>query len=221
MRRDASSRGPSSRARAPLDLYDGGGHTAPVRVIAGRFRGQGITAPRGAATRPTSDRVREALFSILGDVEGLDVLDLFAGSGALGLEALSRGARSATFVEEARPALAALRANRAALGVEDETTVVAADARVALKRLAREGRAFGLVLADPPYAAPGVGGVLGDLVALHLLTPGAWVVLEHAARATAPAPAPAGEAPPLTARFTRAYGDTALTFFRWSNVEAA
>ncbi len=189
-----------------------------MRIIAGRFRGQGIVAPRGLATRPTSDRVREALFSILGDVEGLDVLDLFAGSGALGLEALSRGARSATFVDEGRHALAAVRANVATLDVAAETTIVGADVRAGLKRLAKEGRAFGLVFADPPYALTETGSLLAELVRLALLVPGAWVVLEHAARVTPP-----GESavPALAARFTRVYGDTALTFYRWSTTEAA
>src|SRR5262249_41200297 len=112
------------------------------------------------------------------------------------------------------------QANVTSLGVADEVTVVGADVRAALKRLARQGRAFGLVLADPPYARDDLGEVLGDLVALRLLTPGAWVVLEHAARAIAPAP-PVAAVTPLMARFTGAYGDTALTFYRWSNVEAA
>src|SRR5512140_314239 len=206
---------------APLDLGNGGGHTAAVRIIAGRFRGQGIAAPKGLATRPTSDRVREALFSILGDVEGLDVLDLFAGSGALGLEALSRGARSATFVDEARAALLALRANVEALAVGEETAIVPAGARAGLVRLARAGRRFGLVLADPPYAYAETPRVLADLVGLGLLVPGAWVVLEHAARGTPPAvETEPAEGPALAVRFTRTYGDTALTFYRWSNVEA-
>jgi len=189
-----------------------------VRIIAGRFRGQGIVAPRGLATRPTSDRVREALFSILGDVAELDVLDLFAGSVALGLEALSRGASRATFVDEGRHALAALRANIATLGVADETLVVGAEVRAGLKRLAREARKFGLVFADPPYARTETAPVLEDLVRLALLVPGAWVVLEHAARTDPPG---ADDAPSLTPRFTRTYGDTALTYYRWSTSEAA
>src|SRR5262249_58893941 len=95
-----------------------------MRVIAGALGGRRLVAPRGAATRPTSDRVREALFSALGDVGGARVLDVFAGTGALGIEALSRGAEHATFVESARPALAALRANLAALGIEGLARVV-------------------------------------------------------------------------------------------------
>src|SRR3954454_14587442 len=88
-----------------------------VRVIAGQHGGRRLAAPRGEATRPTADRVREALFSALGDVSDMTVLDLFAGSGALGIEALSRGAAQATFVERARPALTALRANLEALDI--------------------------------------------------------------------------------------------------------
>jgi len=200
-----------------LTPRNGGGHTAPVRIIAGRFRGQGIAAPRGLATRPTADRVREALFSILGDVEGLDVLDLFAGSGALGLEALSRGARAATFVDAGRAAVAAIRANVATLGVGDETTVIAADVGAGIRRLAGAGASFGLVFCDPPYARTETGSMLESLVARGLLAPGAWIVLEHAARADAPGP---GDTPSLEARFTRTYGDTALTFYRWSTSEA-
>src|SRR5215213_10048548 len=97
-----------------------------MRIVAGRHKGRRLRAPAGAGTRPTADRVREALFSILGSIDGLRVLDLYAGSGALGLEALSRGAASATFVESARPALAAIRANLDAVG--EEADVVASDA---------------------------------------------------------------------------------------------
>src|SRR3984885_7528700 len=97
------------------------GPEVAVRVVAGRFGGRSLVAPRGRATRPTSDRVREALFSILGEaVVGAGVLDLFAGSGALGIEALSRGASEATFVDSSQAAVAAVRRNLEALGVEAE-----------------------------------------------------------------------------------------------------
>jgi 16S rRNA (guanine966-N2)-methyltransferase len=185
-----------------------------VRIIAGTMRGHPIAAPRGLATRPTQDRVREALFSILGDVEGLDVLDLFAGSGALGFEALSRGARSAVFVDPARAAVAALRANVESLGVSDATAVRAVEAAPALKALGREGRAFGLVFLDPPYAFADPAATISALARARVLVPGAWIVFEHAAK---------GDAPPVGGfelRFTRAYGDTALTFYRWPGQEA-
>ena len=93
-----------------------------MRVVAGEFKGRRLHAPRGAATRPTADRVREALFSMLGDVSGARVLDLYAGSGALGIEALSRGAESALFVERDRRALAALRRNLDAVGADAEVS---------------------------------------------------------------------------------------------------
>src|SRR5579859_1944240 len=104
-----------------------------MRVIAGELGGRRLRSPRGEATRPTSGRVREALFSMLGEIDGARVLDLFAGSGALGIEALSRGAASATFVEHAPPALAALRANLAALGLGERSRVVDGDALRALR----------------------------------------------------------------------------------------
>ena len=117
-----------------------------MRVVAGEFKGRRLHAPRGARTRPTADRVREALFSMLGEVSGARVLDLYAGSGALGIEALSRGAESATFVERDRQALAALRRNLEAVGANAE--VIARDVG---RFLARPAGTFDLVFCDPPY----------------------------------------------------------------------
>jgi 16S rRNA (guanine966-N2)-methyltransferase len=153
-----------------------------VRVIAGRYGGRRLQAPRGEATRPTSDRVREALFSILGaHVEGARVLDLFAGSGALGLEALSRGARQATFVESAAAALAALRANVAALGVDAD--IVRADALRWLRSASPGAREYDLVFLDPPYRrAAALGAELSDLLPA-VLAEGALVVAEADRRA--------------------------------------
>ncbi|MGI8713624.1 MAG: 16S rRNA (guanine(966)-N(2))-methyltransferase RsmD [Solirubrobacteraceae bacterium] len=120
-----------------------------MRVIAGLYRGRTLVAPRGSATRPTSDRVREAVFSILGDVGGLRVLDLFAGSGALGIEALSRGAGEATLVDSAGPAVEAIQRNLNALGIEAE--VVRAPAGRFIERARRADRQYDLVFLDPPY----------------------------------------------------------------------
>jgi 16S rRNA (guanine(966)-N(2))-methyltransferase RsmD len=120
-----------------------------MRVIAGAYRGRRLTAPRGTDTRPTSDRVRESLFAILGPLDGMRVLDLFAGSGALGIEALSRGAAEAVFCDSSRAAVAAIRANLTALGTEQ--LVVRDDAlRVLRTAHARHG-AYDLVFLDPPY----------------------------------------------------------------------
>jgi 16S rRNA (guanine966-N2)-methyltransferase len=120
-----------------------------MRVIAGTHGGRELIAPKGRATRPTSDRVREALFSILGDVHDLRVLDLFAGSGALGIEALSRGAARATLVDTAAPAIAAINRNLEALSMEAE--VVRQPADRFLQAASRGARQYDLVFLDPPY----------------------------------------------------------------------
>src|SRR5947208_2259988 len=123
-----------------------------MRVIAGRLGGRRLKAPAGARTRPTAERVREALFAMLEDVADARVLDLFAGSGALGIEALSRGAASAVFVERDPAALRALRENLAALGLgRDVAEVRRSDAMRALHSAQRRGENYDLVFIDPPY----------------------------------------------------------------------
>ena len=142
-----------------------------MRITGGRLGGRRIVAPRGQRTRPTSDRVREALFQILGDLHGARVLDLYAGSGALGLEALSRGAVHATFVDSAAPAVTAVRRNLEALGVAAE--VRRSDARAFLRNARAAARFYDLVLLDPPYRlAAGFGRELSELVPPVLATAG-------------------------------------------------
>ena len=172
-----------------------------MRIVAGRWGGRRLTAPRGDAVRPTADRVREALFSILGDaVPGARVLDLFAGSGALGLEALSRGAASATFVDSSAAALAALRANLDALGAEAE--VRRADALRFLRGAPGEARHYDLVLLDPPYRlAERLGRELSEALP-PVLAPSALVVSESDRRAPLPLDLPL--------RDERRYGDTLI-----------
>jgi len=148
-----------------------------VRIIAGKWRGRKLAAPPGAATRPTSDRVRESLFSMLasrlGSFEDLTVADLYAGSGALGFEALSRGASFACFVEPDAGAAAAIRANAASLGADQVVRVLAAPVDSV-----RPDRSFDLVFADPPYA-PGSGShALRHILASGWGAPGAWVAIE-------------------------------------------
>jgi 16S rRNA (guanine966-N2)-methyltransferase len=129
-----------------------------MRVVAGEYGGRRLAAPPARGTRPTADRVREALFSMLGDVSGLRVLDLFAGSGALGIEALSRGAASVTFVESDARAAAVIRQNLDALGAEGEVK-----RRDAMVFLAAQRGTFDLVLADPPYdSAPLLAASLAE-----------------------------------------------------------
>ena len=150
-----------------------------MRVIAGEWRGRPLKAPAGQGTRPTADRTRETLFSMLasrlGSFEGLRVADLYAGSGALGLEALSRGAAHATFVENDRQALAAIRANLLAFKAEDR-----ADVRPLFVANLAPSQPFDLVFADPPYA-PGSGtAVVEEVKRAGCLGQGAWLAIETA-----------------------------------------
>jgi 16S rRNA (guanine966-N2)-methyltransferase len=174
-----------------------------VRVVAGSLGGGRRKAPPGAATRPTSDRVREALFAMLGPLAGERVLDLFAGSGALGIEALSRGAAHAVFVERTRPAVAVLKENLAALALgSDVAEVRAVAARTALRNARAAAETYDLVFLDPPYRlAAGLGGELSEGLA-GVLAPGARVVSESDRRA------------PLDLDFPRTherrYGDTLI-----------
>jgi len=162
-----------------------------VRVIGGDLRGRRLTAPSGTTVRPTSDRVREAIFDILfslGGVDGAQVVDLFAGSGALGIEALSRGAASVTFVERDPVALAAIRANLASVGLTEaerdgDATVVRADVE---RWLATTAARYDLALVDPPYRYEGweelVAGLPVDLAVLEsgaeIAAPDGWVVIK-------------------------------------------
>jgi len=169
-----------------------------VRIIAGAFRGRSLKAPGDRRTRPTADRVREAWFSILAPhLPDARVLDLFAGSGALGLEALSRGAGHVDFVEVSKPALAALRANVAAFDVEEHVTIHRADALRFASQLAAE--AYDVALADPPYRTEAAA----QLAKVFRKRPFARILgVEHDARR------------PLPGDDTRVYGETALTLFR-------
>jgi 16S rRNA (guanine966-N2)-methyltransferase len=152
-----------------------------MRVIAGAHGGRSLVTPRGRATRPTSDRVREAVFSILGDVVGEDVLDLYAGSGALAIEALSRGAASATLVDSAPAAIASIRRNLAALGLE--ARVHRADARAFLRAASRSAPQYDLVFLDPPYRHSAELGAQLSEALVPILVPGARVVVESDRRA--------------------------------------
>jgi 16S rRNA (guanine966-N2)-methyltransferase len=184
-----------------------------MRITGGIYRSRALRAPPGLSTRPTSDRVREALFGSLsarGAVEAARVLDLYSGTGALAIEALSRGAEHATLVESSRLALSALRANIAALGLESQTNVIAADVGHAAKRLSSQGP-FRLVLADPPWVLVDSGDApraIANLVARGILAEGALVVLEHSARAEPPSIFG------LSLDESRRYGDTALAIYK-------
>jgi len=148
-----------------------------MRIIAGQWRGRPLVAPPGEATRPTADRTRETLFSMLtsrlGSFEGLQVADFFAGSGALGLEALSRGAASCLFVERERDAVAAIRTNSARLGIERPDI-----RQMDVLALGRAPAPLDVIFMDPPYAT-GAGAVALDKLARFGWTgPGTWISIE-------------------------------------------
>jgi 16S rRNA (guanine(966)-N(2))-methyltransferase RsmD len=180
-----------------------------MRLTGGLDRGRKLRAPRGAATRPTGAKVREAMFNILGPPPGDPVLDLFAGTGSLGLEALSRGAAAATFVERDRRALDALGRNLRELGLADRARVMGAPVLAGLRQLATEGARYGWVFVDPPYAAGEVESVLEALCGSPLLASTGVVVVEHDKRHVPPE---AVGSLHLTDR--RFYGDTGLSFYR-------
>lgn len=153
-----------------------------MRIIAGSARGRRLRTLSGQAIRPTSDRVKEALFSILAsrfELVGAEILDLFAGSGALGIEALSRGAAHATFVEQSAPALAVLRANLEASGFSPQAHVLRARVDRGLEQLATTGKRFDGVLLDPPYGQGLVPETLRRIDDLGLVGAGGWVLAEH------------------------------------------
>jgi 16S rRNA (guanine966-N2)-methyltransferase len=171
-----------------------------VRVIAGTHRGRRLVAPAGRDTRPTSDRVRESLFAILGPLHGERVLDLFAGSGALGIEALSRGAGGVLFCDEARPAIAAVRQNLEALGLSGE--VVCDDARRVLRNAHARGAAYDLIFLDPPYRQAERWAADLSAAVPAILAPGGRVVSESDRRAALDLELPLVD--------ERRYGDTLI-----------
>lgn len=179
-----------------------------MRIIGGDFKGR-VLAPVKGRTRPTAAKVREAIFDILGAaVLNTGVLDLFAGTGALGIEALSRGAAQAVFVEDQPAALRGLRRNLETLGLQDRSLVLPLPAAAALKKLAARPARFDLIFLDPPYGE-GAAASLASLAAAQLLRPQAWVVAEHSRRETLP------EASFGLALLTlRRYGDTQVAFYR-------
>lgn len=180
-----------------------------MRVLAGMLKGRRLVTPRGLATRPTADQVRLALMDTLAPrLPGARILDLFAGAGGVGLEALSRGAAAATFVERDARAVQALRRNVAALGVEDRARVLPLDVLRALARLAAEGARFEIVFLDAPYESDATAPTLVRLGEGAVTAPGALVIAQHFTKR--PPPSSTGC---LTLTRTRRFGESTLTFF--------
>jgi 16S rRNA (guanine966-N2)-methyltransferase len=180
-----------------------------MRIVAGEAKGARLRVPSGREVRPTSDRVREAVFSSLGtSVRGARVLDLFGGSGALGLEAMSRGASEAVFVERSGMIRKVLEANIATLGYQKSSRVIPGNAIGALRRLGGEKERFDIVFVDPPYASDLAQQAVEELVASDLMTPHAIVVVEHMGSKNIHYPKS------LQVSSTKRYGTTAITFLR-------
>lgn len=183
-----------------------------MRIVGGKFKGHGLTGPKGQATRPTSDRVRESIFNILAHgvdgfaLDGARVLDLFAGTGAMGLEALSRGARFCHFVDDSAEARGVVRRNADALGVIGQCKIWRRDATKLGPAAPQPG--FDLVFADPPYNKDFGSKALASLVAGQWLNPQALVVVEEAEKATLTCP------PELSELDRRIYGDTQVLIAR-------
>ncbi|MBI1734873.1 MAG: 16S rRNA (guanine(966)-N(2))-methyltransferase RsmD [Candidatus Rokubacteria bacterium] len=181
-----------------------------MRVLAGVLKGRKLVTPKGDRTRPTADQVRIALLDTLTPwLPDARVLDLFAGAGGVGFEALSRGAAHATFVERDARAVAALRENVETLGVRDHARIMRGDVARELVRLHTEGARFDIVFLDPPYEADAVAPTLVQLGGGSLIAPGGVVIAQHLTKK-----APAERIGALIAFRTRRFGETTLTFYR-------
>jgi len=182
-----------------------------VRVISGRIKGRKLSALPGSTVRPTADRVKEAMFSILAHApEEANVLDLFAGSGALGIEAISRGANSVVFVDRSRNVISILRQNLVRCNIDDQATVIQWDIQKNLHCLKTIPHAFDLVFLDPPYGQSMVEKAIEHLIHTDCLQDGAIIVAEHE---------PGGHielaSASLSVSDTRRYGSNQLSFFRY------
>jgi len=186
-----------------------------MRVISGSARGRTLKSVPGRNTRPTSDRVKEAMFSMIGPyIDGGEALDLFAGTGALGIEALSRGADRAIFVDAERASVEVVRANLRNTGLSERAEVHRGDAERALGILARRGLAFDLVFLDPPYRMRNMDEIMRRMQELGLLKGGCRIVVEHAAEQDYP-----GRIGGLNRTKRAEYGDTAVSIYVFQPTE--
>ncbi len=177
-----------------------------MRVIAGQAKGHKLVTPSSDRVRPALDQVKEAIFNILFDVNGLRVLDLFAGSGSIGIEALSRGATEAVFVEEWSKAVAAIKRNLKHTKLEESARVMGKTVERAIKILGGEGRPFDLIFVDPPYEKGLVNPTLRALAASPLVAEGSRIIVEHHPKE------PIEDVPGLALTDTRKYGQTLVSF---------
>jgi 16S rRNA (guanine(966)-N(2))-methyltransferase RsmD len=182
-----------------------------MRIIAGKYRSRLIRIPRNAEVRPTKDRIREALFDIIkGEVGGAEVLDLFAGSGALGIEAISRGAKSAIFVDDKRECIKTIEENLKALGIPDDNfNIIKMDYVKAIDNLVNDGKKFDIIFLDPPYYGEAAKKCLIKLSERDILKPLCVIIAEHHKRDILPK-----EMGSITSYRSVCYGDICLTFYK-------
>jgi 16S rRNA (guanine(966)-N(2))-methyltransferase RsmD len=187
-----------------------------MRVIAGTQKGRRLHGPKGPGLRPTADRVKEALFSILGGrVAGSGFLDLYAGTGAIGIEALSRGAQHVTFVESDPAAVRVLRANIAQCKLDASAEIRTCAADTFLRRPAKDATQYDIVFADPPYQQGHLTDLWSALAETAAIAPDALIVLEHSSKAAVP---PANGRASLLRQYR--YGDTTLSVFEMTSQDA-
>ncbi|MDP2600189.1 MAG: 16S rRNA (guanine(966)-N(2))-methyltransferase RsmD [Deltaproteobacteria bacterium] len=179
-----------------------------MRVISGKAKGRPLFGPKTEAIRPVLDQVKEAIFNILFDVTDFTVLDLFAGTGAMGIEALSRGAKEAVFVDNLKDAVRLIGKNLDACGFADRATVLGMGADRAIRVLSRQGKKFDLIFVDPPYQKRFIKKTLRALAESPLLHPNTLVISEHH-----PKEMP-GDIEGLSLTDSRKYGQTMVSFFR-------
>jgi 16S rRNA (guanine966-N2)-methyltransferase len=179
-----------------------------MRVITGRAKGRRLLAPKSKRIRPALDQVKEAVFNILFDVRDTSVLDLFAGTGSMGIEALSRGASHATFVDDFISAIVLIKKNLERCGFKDHAAVIKSPVRAAIRRLSKLGKKFDIVFVDPPYLKNLVRPSLEALSQSPIVGPGSIIIVEHHPKEEV------GEMEGLEITDSRRYGQTSITFLK-------
>lgn len=182
-----------------------------MRIIAGKAKGRRLATPKTKEIRPVLDQVKESIFNILFSIEGLEVLDVFAGTGSIGLEAVSRGAKRAVFVDKSREAVGIIKENIKRCRFEKETKIIPKDVRTALPKLAEKGDKFDLIFVDPPYLKDLVVQTINKIHRLELLTDSGTIITEHH-----PKEPIEGLVEGLTISDQRKYGQTTVTFVQHS-----
>lgn len=183
-----------------------------MRVIGGVARGRGLKAFKGLSIRPTSDKVREAIFNILPNPSGKNILDLFAGTGAMGIEALSRGGEQCVFVDKNPVSIRVIKRNLEICGFINRATILQMDTSKAINHLGRKGKGFDIIFIDPPYEAGLMGRTIAGIEENHLILSGGIVVAESSKRMVWE-----GEVKGLKPLDRRVYGDTVVTFYTLKN----